>query len=381
MAEIRLEQIVKSFGTFTAVKGVSFTVEHGSFFVILGPSGCGKTTTLRMMAGLELPTAGRILLDGEDVTALPASARDIAFVFQLFALYPHMNVRRNIGFPLRCQNFSKAEIKRSVEEAARLLRIDHLLDRRVGGLSGGDRQRVALGRAIVRQPLAFMMDEPLGALDSEFRELMCQELRALHDRLNATTVYVTHDQLEAMAMADTIAIMNQGVIEQLGAPQEVYDRPASVFVADFIGSPSMNFVPLPGGYTAGARQLRLGVSLLGVPPLREDAAGAQLLYGVRPEHVRFDPDSSLRAEVLGAEYLGSSQIVTCRLADGTTLRARVAPDLPRQRGDQVGLAFDSTQVSLFDAASGRALRTARHDDPSGHARAPRPSPALGAAHG
>src|ERR1700726_3482046 len=242
MAEIKVAQVTKTFETFPAVKGVSFTVDHGSFFVILGPSGCGKTTTLRMIAGLELPTAGRILLDGEDVTALPPSARDIAFLFQLFALYPHMTVRQNIGFPLRCQNCPRAEIRKSVEETARLLRIDHLLERRVGGLSGGDRQRVALGRAIVRQPMAFLMDEPLGALDAEFRRLMCGELRALHDRLGATTVYVTHDQLEAMSMGDKIAVMNDGIIEQLGTPREIYDRPASMFVADFIGSPPMNFV-------------------------------------------------------------------------------------------------------------------------------------------
>src|SRR6202021_1664635 len=183
MAEIKVEHVAKTFGSFTAVKGVSFAVDHGSFFVILGPSGCGKTTTLRMMAGLELPTSGRILLDGEDVTALPASARDIAFVFQLFALYPHMNVRQNIGFPLRCQNFPRAEIRQSVEETARLLRIDHLLERRVGGLSGGDRQRVPLGRAIVRRPKAFLMDEPLGALDSEFRGWSGGELRERHARM------------------------------------------------------------------------------------------------------------------------------------------------------------------------------------------------------
>src|ERR1700758_2739207 len=178
MAQIRVEKLRKAFQDFIAVERSDFTVGDGTFFVMLGPSGCGKTTTLRMIAGLELPTEGRVLLDGEDVTALPASARDIAFVFQLFALYPHMNVRQNIGFPLRCQNYPRAEVRRSVEETARLLRIDHLLDRRVGGLSGGDRQRVALGRAIVRRPKAFLMDEPLGALDSEFRRLMCGELRA-----------------------------------------------------------------------------------------------------------------------------------------------------------------------------------------------------------
>ncbi|HLL12489.1 MAG TPA: ABC transporter ATP-binding protein, partial [Rubrivivax sp.] len=204
MAEIRVEHLHKAFADFVAVKDSSFTVRDGEFFCLLGPSGCGKTTTPRMTAGLELPSSGQIFLGDEDVTFKRASARDIAFVFQLFALYPHMNVRRNIGFPLLTQGVSAAEIRRQAEAAAATLRISHLLDKPVSGLSSGDRQRVALGRAIVRQPLAFLMDEPLGALDSEFRELMCQELRALHDRLRATTVYVTHDQLEAMAMADTI---------------------------------------------------------------------------------------------------------------------------------------------------------------------------------
>jgi len=380
MAEIRVQNLHKAFADFTAVKDSSFTVKDGEFFCLLGPSGCGKTTTLRMIAGLELPTSGQIFLGDEDVTFKRASHRDIAFVFQLFALYPHMNVRRNIAFPLVSQGVPRAEIAAKVAEAARVLRIEHLLDKPVSGLSSGDRQRVALGRAIVRQPMAFMMDEPLGALDSEFRELMCQELRGLHDRLQATTVYVTHDQLEAMSMADTIAIMNQGVIEQLGAPQEVYDRPASVFVADFIGSPSMNFLPFEGGYTAGARQVRLGEALVAAPELREDAPAQKLLYGVRPEHVRFSADSAVRAEVLGTEYLGTSQIVTCQTNQGTLLRARVGTDVPAQRGDQVGLAFDATQVSLFDAACGRALRTERHEAAS-PTRASRSQAVAGAAHG
>src|SRR6185295_3738166 len=226
--------------------------------------------TLRMMAGLELPTSGRILLDGEDVTALPASARDIAFVFQLFALYPHMNVRQNIAFPLRCQNYRRDEVRRSVEETARLLRIEHLLDRRVGGLSGGDRQRVALGRAIVRRPKAFLMDEPLGALDAEFRHLMCGELRDLHDRIGATTIYVTHDQLEAMSMADQIAVMNNGRVEQISSPQEIYDRPASLFVADFIGSPPMNFLRFESGLHCGDRAISFHDTDIVVPEIRED---------------------------------------------------------------------------------------------------------------
>src|SRR6202008_1081642 len=194
MAEITLEAVQKRFGDFTAVRSSSFVVRDGEFFVLLGPSGCGKTTTLRMIAGLELPSAGQILLDGEDVTFKRASLRDIAFVFQLFALYPHMNVRRNIAFPLVSVGMKRSDVRARVEEAARILRITELLDRQVSGLSGGDRQRVALGRAIVRRPIAFMMDEPLGALDSELRDVMCDELRGLHDRLKATTVYVTHDQ-------------------------------------------------------------------------------------------------------------------------------------------------------------------------------------------
>src|SRR6184192_1074421 len=242
MAQIRVEALDKSFADFHAVKAASFTVEDGEFLCLLGPSGCGKTTTLRMIAGLELPTAGTIRLGGDDVTMNRASARDIAFVFQLFALYPHMNVRRNIGFPLKCEGIGAAESDRRVVEAARILRISHLLDRPVSGLAGGDRQRVALGRAIVRRPKCFLMDEPLGTLDTEFRDLMVHELRELHNRIHATTVYVTHDQMEAMSMADKIAVMNHGVIEQFGTPREIYDRPATMFVADFIGSPPMNFL-------------------------------------------------------------------------------------------------------------------------------------------
>src|SRR4051794_8562576 len=310
MAEIRVENLHKSFGDFAAVKDSNFVVENGEFFVILGPSGCGKTTTLRMIAGLELPTSGRILLDGEDVTGLVASARDIAFVFQLFALYPHMNVRQNIGFPLRCQNFSKAEIKKSVEEAAKLLRINHLLDRRVGGLSGGDRQRVALGRAIVRRPKAFLMDEPLGALDSEFRRLMCGELRELHDRIDATTVYITHDQLEAMAMADRIAIMNQGRVEQIGTPQEIYDRPSTMFVADFIGAPPMSFLGIQASLQRGDRSIKIDGIPIEMPEIFEDRAEGKFALGVRPENVSFADASRLRGRVIGAEYLGTTQIVT-----------------------------------------------------------------------
>src|SRR4030088_3544044 len=347
MAEIRIEHLQKAFGDFTAVRDSTFTVRNGEFFCLLGPSGCGKTTTLRMIAGLELPTSGRILLDGEDVTGLRASARDIAFVFQLFALYPHMNVRQNIGFPLRCQNYPRAEIRRSVEETARLLKIDHLLERRVGGLSGGDRQRVALGRAIVRRPKAFLMDEPLGALDSEFRRLMCGELRELHDRVDATTVYITHDQLEAMAMADRISIMNQGRVEQIGTPQEIYDRPRTMFVADFIGSPPMSFLGVQASLRPGDRSIRIDGVSVEMPEIFEDRAEGKFALGVRPENVSFADASRLRGRVIGAEYLGTTQIVTVTTANGQ-LKARLPSGKAVRIGETVGLMLRPDRISLFD---------------------------------
>jgi multiple sugar transport system ATP-binding protein len=360
MAEIRVENLRKEFSGFVALHGSSFTIENREFFVMLGPSGCGKTTTLRMIAGLELPTGGRILLDGEEVTFLRAARRDIAFVFQLFALYPHLNVRRNIGFPLRCQGVPRAELRERVDAAAKLLRIEPLLDKSVSGLSSGDRQRVALGRAIVRRPKAFLMDEPLGALDAELRRLMCEELRALHDRIGATTVYVTHDQLEAMALADRVAVMNQGRIEQIGTAQEVYDRPASMFVADFIGSPPMNFLHFTAAARTGERAVRINGARIDVPELREDRPEAQLVLGVRPEHVTLADESALRGRVFGAEYLGTTQIVTIDTAHGR-LKARVASSLRLQTGENVGLRLRAERLALFDGTSGRALRSALYD--------------------
>ena len=363
MAEIRIQNLHKAFADFTAVKDSSFVVNDGEFFCLLGPSGCGKTTTLRMIAGLELPTSGEIFLGQEDVTFKRASARDIAFVFQMFALYPHMSVRQNIAFPLVSQGMARAEIDQRVAQAANTLHITHLLKKSVSGLTSGDRQRVALGRAIVRQPLAFMMDEPLGALDAEFRELMCQELRALHDRLGATTVYVTHDQREAMSMADKIAIMNQGLIEQLGAPQEIYERPVSVFVADFMGSPSMNFIPANAALERGATSLAVGPVALKIPAVCEAVSQRPLLYGVRPEHIRLSANAPLRAEVVGVEYLGNCQVITLNTALDSTVRAKVDIHINAVRGDQVGLELDSTEMTLFDQDSGRAIRTARDDVP------------------
>jgi multiple sugar transport system ATP-binding protein len=369
MAEIRVENLHKSFGDFVAVRDSHFTVRSGDFFCLLGPSGCGKTTTMRMIAGLELPTRGRILLDGVDVTMQRAAQRDIAFVFQLFALYPHMNVRANIAFPLKSQGVPRAEINKRVEEAARILRITHLIDQPVSGLASGDRQRVALGRAIVREPKAFLMDEPLGALDAEFRRLMCGELRLLHDRLSATTVYVTHDQLEAMSMADQIAVMNEGRIEQLASPQEIYDRPATMFVADFIGSPSMNFLPcatVEGGLARGTHRLRVDGTEVETPPLAQDATGSDFVIGARPEHISLATDAPLRAAVFGTEYLGTTQIVTLKLRDGTSIKARVPSDVPASVGDQVGLQLASTRLSVFARSDGSALRTRLHEPEAAH---------------
>ncbi len=362
MAQIRVENLHKSFDQFAAVHNSNFTIENGSFFALLGPSGCGKTTTLRMIAGLELPTDGRILLDGEDVTFRRAAARDIAFVFQLFALYPHMNVEQNIGFPLKCQGVARREVRERVKETARLLRIEHLLSSKTSKLSGGDRQRVALGRAIIRRPKAFLMDEPLGALDAEFRQLMCGELRELHDRISATTIYVTHDQHEAMSMADRIAVMNAGKIEQIGSPQEIYDHPASMFVADFIGSPPMNFLPFEAGLQSGDRAVKFHQASIAVPEIGEERAVGPLVLGVRPEHIRFTDVAPVRGRVFGAEYLGTTQIVTVETEQGL-MKARLPSSRPVQVGETVGLTFRSDRLALFDAQSGSAIRAAGHRSP------------------
>ncbi len=356
MAEIVIRNLRKEFGTFTAVKESSFTIGNGEFFMLLGPSGCGKTTTLRMIAGLELPTSGEILIDGEDVSQKPASQRDIAMVFQMFALYPHMNVRKNISYPLVSQGVPRAQVQAKVAEVARILGIESILDKPVSGLSGGDRQRVALGRAIVRNPKAFMMDEPLGALDAEFREHMSEELRALHDRMGATTVYVTHDQLEAMQMGDKIVVMNHGVVEQFGTPQEIYDHPATLFVADFIGSPSMNFLRFQGSFRPGDRAVTLGGVTMETPELQAEAGARDLVLGVRPEHVTLVDSGAYRGRIIAAEYLGTTQIVTLDTSHGT-IKARAPAGQVARVGETVGMTFRAPTLALFDAGSGRAFRT------------------------
>jgi multiple sugar transport system ATP-binding protein len=356
MAEIRLENVTKSFGDFVAVRSSSFVIEDGEFFVMLGPSGCGKTTTLRMIAGLEMPSGGAIYLDDEDVTWLRGAKRDIAFVFQLFALYPHMNVRRNISFPLRVRGVPRREIAQRVREVAELLRIDHLLGRPVGGLSSGDRQRVALGRAIIRRAKAFLLDEPLGALDAEFRELMCKELRLLHDRIGATSVYVTHDQTEAMSMADRICVMNHSQVLQIGTPLEIYHRPRTRFVAGFIGSPSMNFLPARGGLAPGATSVEVASARVAVPRTLDAVAGEAVVLGVRPEHLRLDDKGALRGRVFGVEYMGAHQLITVDTEAGR-LKLRTANTAKVNDGEPVGLAFETNNLVLFDAATDLAVNS------------------------
>ncbi len=355
MAEIIIRNLRKEFGSFTAVQSSSFKIEDGEFFMLLGPSGCGKTTTLRMIAGLELPSSGEIRIDGEEVAQKPASQRDIAFVFQMFALYPHMNVRKNMSYPLISQGMPRAQVRAKVLEVANILGIESILEKPVGGLSGGDRQRVALGRAIVRNPKAFMMDEPLGALDAEFREHMSLELRALHDRMKATTVYVTHDQLEAMQMGDKIVVMNHGVVEQFGKPQDVYDKPATMFVAEFIGSPSMNFLRFHGNVETGGKAVKLQNEKLAIPQMREPFEG-DLAFGVRPEHIRLSDSGTYRGVVKATEYLGTTQIITLKTGYGM-VKARAASGEVARVGETVGMEFDGKTVTMFDNQTGRALRS------------------------
>ncbi len=364
MAQIRIENLCKKFGDFTAVQSSTFTIEDGEFFMLLGPSGCGKTTTLRMMAGLELPTSGEIYIDNEEVGMKRASQRDIAFVFQMFALYPHMNVSRNMSYPLLSQGMPRKKARQKVLEVARILGIEDILNKPVSGLSGGDRQRVALGRAIVREPKAFFMDEPLGALDAEFREHMSEELRALHDRMGATTVYVTHDQLEAMQMGDKIVVMNHGVVEQFGVPQEIYDWPATKFVAQFIGSPSMNFLDFEAAIDVGAKSLKLGDHEVAIP-ISHEAAQGELSLGVRPEHIRFSDQSGYRGEVVASEYLGTTQIVTIETPNGM-IKARTSSANVVAPGETLGLEFDARTLTLFKAKTGRALQSEANEGVLNH---------------
>ncbi len=358
MADIVMKNLNKRFGDFKAVNDASFTIRDGEFFVLLGPSGGGKTTTLRMIAGLELPSDGSIVLDNQDVTYLRASQRDIAFVFQLFALYPHLNVAKNIGFPLKIQKLPKKKIDEKVREVAKLLHLEHLLDLNVSGLSGGDRQRVALGRAIIRRPKAFLMDEPLGALDAEFRERMCFELRKLHTDINATTVYVTHDQIEAMAMGDRVGIMNKGELLQADDPLTIYNKPRTTFVGGFIGSPAMNFIKINSAVKKNSKKVKVNGSRIAVPELFEDSNSDTNYLGIRPENISFtDVDKgNIKGKVFGVEYLGAHRIVTVD-TDVGRVKVRSSGKNNTQINDNVGLNFSPHNIIIYNADNEVAIKS------------------------
>lgn len=359
MATIRLQQVEKYFDDFQAVKPMDLTIHDGEFVVLLGPSGCGKTTTLRMISGLETVTHGEIYLDDRQVTWLHPSERDIAFVFQLFALYPHMTVRENIAFPLQAEGASREMIERRVADVVDLLRIGHLLSAKPGKISGGDKQRVALARALVRRPEAFLMDEPLGALDAEFRESMRAEIRQLHNEQEATTVYVTHDQVEAMAMGDRIVVMSDAEIQQVGTPAEVYYDPANLFVARFIGSPGMNLVPasvvdeqlhLPGGNThAIAAEWR--DALYNAPNGFDD-----VLIGFRPEAAELIDEGGLVGEVYATELHGAYKLLHVSLeeeADVVHIRSDRKAQYPI--GATVHFDLNPEMVRFFNPESENAI--------------------------
>jgi len=358
MGRITLEKVTKSFGAVKVLHGIDLDIRDGEFIVFVGPSGCGKSTLLRQIAGLDKPTSGDIHIDGKHVNDVPAADRGLAMVFQSYALYPHMSVRQNLAFGLENARMPKAEIESRIAEAARMLEIGDYLDRRPGQLSGGQRQRVAIGRAIVRNPTAFLLDEPLSNLDAELRISMRAELSALHKRLQTTMIYVTHDQIEAMTLANRIVVLRKGQIEQVGTPLELYNTPANRFVAGFIGAPSMNFLSgsIVGAGSEGTTVTVLGEETLTVPHKVDNSAGRQAItVGVRPHHIRLaGPDEQgISAKVDLVEGLGSETVVHARVSGGERLLAVLAGQHALSSGEEIRLAFDAKDLHLFNEAGSR----------------------------
>ena len=350
MASVGIRDVKKAFGSTQVIHGVDIAIGDGEFVVLVGPSGCGKSTLLRMIAGLENITGGEIRIGDRVVNNVPPKERDIAMVFQNYALYPHMTVAANMGFSLRLRGAAKAEIDDRVNRAAEILGLKPLLERFPRQLSGGQRQRVAMGRAIVRDPQVFLFDEPLSNLDAKLRVQMRGEIKSLHQRLETTTVYVTHDQIEAMTMADQIVVMNHGRIEQIGAPLELYDRPANLFVAGFIGSPSMNFIT----GTVGAEGFKTADGL--ILPVDANAAahaGTQAVYGIRPEHLALDA-AGLPFAVEIVEPTGSETQVQGRLGD-QPLQGVFRERIDTKPGETIRVLPQPGAIHLFDAQSSRRI--------------------------
>ncbi|WP_067562432.1 ABC transporter ATP-binding protein [Nocardia acidivorans] len=357
MARLQIDTVSKQFGADYAVREVSLDIADGEFLVLLGPSGCGKSTLLRMIAGLEEPTSGRILLDGNDITTEAPQRRDLAMVFQSYALYPHLTVAKNIGFPLRARRRPRAAIAQRVAEVAATLELSELLERRPAALSGGQRQRVALARAMVRDPGAFLMDEPLSNLDAKLRSATRAELIALHRRLGATFLYVTHDQVEAMTMATRIALLNGGRVEQVGTPEELYDRPRTTFVAGFLGAPPMNLFPaqvVRDGETLRVRTDGIDAAL-GLSP-GADFEPTEVIAGIRPERLYLDDAATAaRGTVTMVENLGSEELVHIT-AGAVELCVRATRPAGVRAGEAVGLRAAPGDIHLFDKDSGLRLR-------------------------
>jgi multiple sugar transport system ATP-binding protein len=354
MARITLDNVTKRFGAVTAVQEVSLTIEESEFFALLGPSGCGKTTTLRLIAGLETPDAGRILIDARDVTRLAPRKRDVAMVFQDYALYPHMIVMDNIGYPLKVRGVPKSDIRARVTEVAKQLQIGELLDRRPGQLSGGQQQRASVARAVVHKPQVFLFDEPLSNLDAKLRLEARAFLKHLQREVGVTTIYVTHDQAEALALADRVAIINEGRVIQIGPPLEVYRRPATTFVADFIGSPPMNLVPCRPDWNNRRLILNDGGMALEVGDAYDHLAaslpdGEMATLGIRPEHIRIlttPAPASVPARVYVTQPLGSESLVVVELGE-SLVSVRLFEDQPPELPERVWLAFDLSRAYLY----------------------------------
>ncbi len=353
MATVDIRAVKKAYGSTAVIHGVDIDIQDGEFVVLVGPSGCGKSTLLRMIAGLENISGGEIRIGNRLVNDVPPKERDIAMVFQNYALYPHMTVGANMGFSLKLRGGPQAEIDKRVNRAAEILGLTPLLDRFPRQLSGGQRQRVAMGRAIVRDPQVFLFDEPLSNLDAKLRVQMRTEIKELHQRLKTTTVYVTHDQIEAMTMADKIVVMHDGVVEQIGAPLDLYDNPANQFVASFIGSPSMNFIQGKIEVNGSAAFVTADGQRLPVDRVPEGAVGKPLVYGMRPEHIRLDPNG-VALEVIVVEPTGSEILVMARL--GTQEIACLFRErLMLKPGEIFHISPQPGLTHIFDAATGQRL--------------------------